>query len=69
MDVWKTKETWEMVLCYLSVFSGNLKWRGGGWWWKCFDVIPGLAWLPANGQDWTAAFQLSGPFNLRLRGG
>lgn len=34
-----------------------------------FDVILGLAWLPTNGQNWTAAFQLSGPFNLRQGGG
>lgn len=34
-----------------------------------FDVIPGLAWQPANGQDWTASFQFSGPLHLRQRGG
>lgn len=54
---------WFFVTC--QCFLGTLS-EGG---WMCFDVIPGLAWLPANGQDWTAAFQLSGPFNLRQHGG
>lgn len=54
-----------MLLCYLSVlFLGALSVGE-----MYFDVIPGLAWQPANGQDWTACFQFSGPLHLRQRGG
>lgn len=63
--LWVRRGLGDAPLLLVCVVSGSLKCLGEMY----FDVIPGLAWQPANGQDWTACFQFSGPLHLRQRGG